>query len=123
MAFDRLATGECFRKAQSSRLAGKMADRREALDARRETFGELSSLALELLNGVGHNPIAGHTTASTLHSKHYPPTYRLPMAQLLGALTQDEDPPGARQPIREVSQCYRYEHDVKGSAGSRRAPA
>lgn len=94
MAFDRLATGESFRKAQSSRLAGKMADRREALDARRETFGELSSLALELLNGVGHNPIAGHTTASTLHSKHYPPTYRLPMAQLLGALTQDEDPPG-----------------------------
>src|SRR5688500_210530 len=45
-AFDRLiATGERVRKAQTSHGAGKMADIRGALDARREALSHLSDLA------------------------------------------------------------------------------
>src|SRR5438552_2059905 len=48
-AFDRLiATGGRFHKAQSSRLAGKLADMRQALDARREALTHLSDLANSL---------------------------------------------------------------------------
>ena len=56
-AFDRLiATGQRFRQAQSSRLAGKAADMRGPLDARRESLSELSDLATALLRDAGHNP-------------------------------------------------------------------
>src|SRR5216683_690613 len=56
-AFDRLiASGEHFHKAQSSRLAGKLADMRTALDTRREALTQLSDLATSLLRDAGHNP-------------------------------------------------------------------
>ncbi len=55
--FDRLiATGQRFRKAQTSGLAGKVAEMRGALDARREALSDLSRLATELLRDAGHNP-------------------------------------------------------------------
>jgi hypothetical protein len=55
--FDQLiVSGERFHKAQSSRLAGKLADMREALDARREALAQLSDLATSLLQEAGHNP-------------------------------------------------------------------
>src|SRR3954466_9528121 len=42
-AFDRLlAAGDQFRKAQAAQLAGKHADLRGSLDARREALGELT---------------------------------------------------------------------------------
>ena len=55
-AFDRLiATGERFRQVQTSRTARKIADMREALDARRQELSTLSDLATALLSDAGHN--------------------------------------------------------------------
>src|SRR6267378_4268497 len=54
-AFDRLiATGQRFRKAQTSGLAGKVAAMRGALDARREALSDLAHLATALLSDAGH---------------------------------------------------------------------
>jgi hypothetical protein len=56
-AFDRLiASGERFHKVQTSRSAGKVADMREALDARREALTHLTDLATSLLRDAGPNP-------------------------------------------------------------------
>src|SRR6476620_8060357 len=62
-AFDRLiATGQRFRQAQTSSRAGKIADMREALDARREVLLHLSDLAAALLRDAGSSP-----TPETIH--------------------------------------------------------
>jgi len=54
-AFDRLLmAGEQFRNAQAAQLAGKSADLRGPLDARREALGELTKLAAEVLRDAGH---------------------------------------------------------------------
>src|SRR5258706_10658497 len=56
-AFDRLiASGERFHRAQASPLAGRVANLRGALDARREALTHLSGLATSLLRDAGHNP-------------------------------------------------------------------
>src|SRR5882672_5457814 len=56
-AFDRLiASGERFHKAQASRVGGKIADMRSALDARSKALSELSDLATSFLLDAGHNP-------------------------------------------------------------------
>src|SRR6266850_6614275 len=56
-AFEQLiASGERFHKAQTSRHAGKVADMRTALDARREALRHLSDLATSVLRDAGHNP-------------------------------------------------------------------
>ncbi len=56
-AFDRLiASGERFHRAQASPVAGKLANLRGALDARREALTHLSDLATSLLRDAGHNP-------------------------------------------------------------------
>src|SRR5688500_1191742 len=48
--FDQLlASGERFHKAQTSRSAGKVADMRAAMDARRESLSELSEIAASIL--------------------------------------------------------------------------
>jgi hypothetical protein len=94
-AFDRLiATGERFRKAQSSRLAGKMADMREALDERREALAELTSLATELLNDVGHNPSPDTIRRITSTLEAMSASISLSDGPTPGRLTQDVDPPG-----------------------------
>ena len=90
--FDELvATGQRFRKAQSS---GKMVNMREALDARREALSHLSDLATEILLEAGHNPSLDTlrritTTLEALSS--YSSTSDGPSA---GRLTEDVDPPG-----------------------------
>src|SRR5882724_13294661 len=62
-AFDRLiATGQRFRQAQISSRAGRVADMREALDARREALSHRSDLATALLRAAGSSP-----TAETIH--------------------------------------------------------
>src|SRR5919204_1830006 len=54
-AFDRLmAAGDDFRKAQAAQLAGKSADLRAPLEARREALGELTKLAADVLREAGH---------------------------------------------------------------------
>src|SRR5207244_10899402 len=54
-AFDRLlAAGEQFRRAQAAQLAGKSADLRASLDARRDALAELTRQAAEILHDARH---------------------------------------------------------------------
>lgn len=94
-AFDELlAAGQRFHKAQTSSLAGKVADMRGALDARREALAQLSDLATELLTEGGHNPgletIRRVSTTLEAISAHA----SVSDGPALGRLTQDVDPPG-----------------------------
>ena len=94
-AFDRLiATGQNFRRAQSSRLAGKVADMREALDARREALSELSTLATTVLRDAGHNPTSDMVRRVTTTLEAMSAYASLPDDLAPGRLTQDVDPPG-----------------------------
>jgi hypothetical protein len=94
-AFDRLiATGQNFRKAQSSRHAAKITDMREALDARREALSHLSHLATELLRDAGHNPSPETIRRITTTLEAISAYVSLPDAPPAGRLTQDVDPPG-----------------------------
>jgi type IV secretory pathway VirB10-like protein len=89
--FDELiATGQRFRKAQTS---GKVANMREALDARREALSNLSDLATEILRDAGHNPSLDtlRRITATLEALSASTTSEGPMP---GRLTQDVDPPG-----------------------------
>jgi hypothetical protein len=83
-----LAAGRRFRKAQTS---GKIADMRDALQARSEALVGLSDLATSLLSEAGHNPSSDMirritTTLEALSALSDGPT--------LGRLSQDVDPPG-----------------------------
>ena len=91
-AFDELiATGQRFRKAQ---VAGKMANMREALDARREALSELSDLATKVLRDAGHNPSLDtlRSVGTTLEALSVATS--LSDGPTLGQLTADIDPPG-----------------------------
>ena len=95
VAFDRLlAAGQRFHKAQASGLAGKVADLRGSLDARREALLRLSELAESLLSDAGHNPspdtIRRVTTTLEAVSAHASASD----GPTLGRLSQDVDPPG-----------------------------
>jgi hypothetical protein len=90
--FDELiATGQRFRKAQTS---GKMVNMREALDARSEALSHLSDLANETLSDAGHNPSVDvlRRIATTLEALSVATS--LSDRQTLGRLTEDIDPPG-----------------------------
>src|SRR5215470_10147083 len=95
VAFDRLLTaGELFRNAQAAQLAGKSADLRGPLDARREALGELTKLAAEILHEAGHpsSPEMMRRIMTTLEALA---TYgNHPGAPPAGRLTADIDPPG-----------------------------
>jgi hypothetical protein len=94
-AFDRLmVTGERFRKAQTSRGAGKLADMREALDARRDALTHLSDLATEVLQDAGHNPSPDTIRRITTTLEALSAYASLPSGPRHGRLTQDVDPPG-----------------------------
>lgn len=94
-AFDRLiATGQDFRRAQVSRLAGKAADLRAPLDARREVLSELSSLATALLGDAGHNPTLDMVRRITTTLEGVSAYASLPDDLAPGRLTHDVDPPG-----------------------------
>ena len=94
-AFDRLLeSGGRFHKAQASRLAGKLADMRTALDARREALTTLADLADSLLRDAGHNPSPDtiHRITTTLEAiSAYASRSDAPRP---GRLTHDVDPPG-----------------------------
>ena len=91
-AFDELiATGQRFRKAQTS---GKMPNMREALDARRYALAHLSDLAGAILHHAGNNPSLDtlrriSTTLEALSAYASQTDGPTP-----GRLTQDIDPPG-----------------------------
>ena len=94
-AFDRLIdAGERFRKAQASQLAGKSADLRGPLEARRAALSELTRLAAGVLRHAGHNatPDLMRRVTTTLEALS---TYGAhPDAPPAGRLTDDVEPPG-----------------------------
>ncbi len=94
-AFDHLlAVGEKFRKAQASQLAGKTADLRGPLDARREALSELAKVAGGLLRELGYttSPDMMRRINTTLEAMA---TYGShPEGPKAGRLTNDVDPPG-----------------------------
>jgi hypothetical protein len=93
-AFDQLiATGKRFGQRQASRLAGKVADMRESLDARREVLSHLSDLATALLRDAGHNPTLDTMRRITTTLEAMSAYALLPDGPTPGRLTQDLDPP------------------------------
>ena len=90
--FDRLiAAGNRFRKAQTG---GKVADMREALDARREALLRLSDLATEVLQDAGHNPSLDTLRRITTTLEAVSAYAVLPDGLSAGRLIKDVDPPG-----------------------------
>jgi hypothetical protein len=94
-AFDRLMEAcERFRKAQAAQLAGKAADLRAPLEARRAALSELTKLAADVLRDAGHNasPEMMRRITTTLEAlATYGAGTDGPTA---GRLSDDVDPPG-----------------------------
>jgi len=91
-ALDELiATGKRFRP--SSRRAGKVADMRESLDARRQALVQLSDLATELLRDAGHNPSQETIRRVTTTLEALSAYALLSGGPTPGRLTNDVDPP------------------------------
>lgn len=94
-AFDKLlAAGQRFHKAQTSSLAGKVADMRGALEARRDALAHLSDLATSLLSDAGHNPSLETIRRITTTLEAISALASVSDGPTLGRLTQDVDPPG-----------------------------
>jgi DNA repair exonuclease SbcCD ATPase subunit len=94
-AFDRLiASGERFHKAQASPSAGKLANLRGALDARREALTQLSDLATSLLRDAGHSPSLDTVRRITTTLEAMSVYASRSDAPPPGRLTHDVDPPG-----------------------------
>jgi hypothetical protein len=89
-----LAAGQRFRKAQTSSLAGKVADMRGSLEARRKALTELSDLAASLLSDAGHNPSPDTIRRITTTLEAISAYASLSDGPSLGRLSQDVDPPG-----------------------------
>jgi hypothetical protein len=93
--FDRLiASGERFHKAQTSRSAGKVADMREALDARREALTHLADLATSLLQAADHTPSVETIRRITTTLEGLSAYASRSDGPRPGRLTNDVDPPG-----------------------------
>ena len=122
-AFDRLfAAGEQFRNAQAAQLAGKSADLRGPLDARREALGELTKLAAEILREAGHpsSPEMMRRIMTTLEALA---TYgNHPGAPPAGRLTADIDPPGFEALAALVPAGTHRSGAAKGQAAPRVIP-
>src|SRR5215813_2991680 len=94
-AFDKLlAAGQRFRQSQTSASAGKIADVRNALDARREALSDLSDLAAGLLRAAGHNPTLDMIRRIITTLEAVSANASLSEGPTLGRLTHDVDPPG-----------------------------
>jgi hypothetical protein len=94
-AFDRLiAAGEKFRGAQAAQLAGKAADLRGPLDARREALSELARVAAGVLKSIGHNASPDITRRVTTTLEALATYGSHPDAPRAGRLSDDIDPPG-----------------------------
>jgi hypothetical protein len=94
-AFEQLmAAGKQLLEAQTAKLAGRQADLRALLDARREALSELSQLAGVLLQEGGHSPTPDkmRRIAATLAAISANPN--IPGDVRPGRLVGDVDPPG-----------------------------
>ena len=93
-AFDQLmATGKRLRPAPKLRVAGKIADMRDSLDARREALVQLSELATELLHDAGSNPSPDTLRRVTTTLEGFSAFALLRDGPTPGRLSQDLDPP------------------------------
>jgi hypothetical protein len=94
-AFDELlAAGERFRQAQASGLAGKKADMRGPLNARREALSHLSDLTNALLRDAGHNPTPDTLNRIITTLEAVSAYASLSDGPTPGRFTRDVDPPG-----------------------------
>jgi hypothetical protein len=94
-AFDRLIeTGEQFRRAQASQLAGKSTDIKGPLDARRAALTDLARLAATTLEQAGSTATPDHMRRLTSTLEALSAYGALPDAPRAGRLTDDVDPPG-----------------------------
>ena len=95
IAFDRLLdAGERFRNAQTAQLAGKSADLRAPLEARRVALSELSTHAAKILaeGGNAATPDTMRRVTTTLEALS---TYAgIPDTPIPGRLMDDVQPPG-----------------------------
>ena len=89
-----LAAGQRFHKAQTSGLAGKVANMRGSLEARRSALAELSDLAASLLSDAGHNPSLDMIRRVTTTLEAISAYASASDGPTLGRLSQDVDPPG-----------------------------
>jgi hypothetical protein len=114
-AFDTLiAAGDRFREAQSAQLAGRSADMRGPLDARREALSELTRLAAGVLRHAGHSPtpdMARRITTTLEALATYGSHQGAPPA---GRLTDDIDPPGFEALAALVPQMARAKKGTDG---------
>jgi hypothetical protein len=94
-AFEKLlATGERFRQAQASRLAGRNADLHRLLNERREELSSMARLAVDILqkaSGAAPPGVMRRVTASLEALSAYGAVEGAPRA---GRLVEDVDPPG-----------------------------
>jgi len=91
-AFDTLlAAGQRFHKAQT---AGKVADMRGALEARREALTNLADLAASVLTDAGHNPSGDTIRRITTTLEALSAYASVSDGPTLGRLSEDVDPPG-----------------------------
>jgi hypothetical protein len=89
-----LEAGQRFRKAQTAQLAGKAADLREPLEARRAALADLSTRAAKILTDAGSaaTPDTMRRVTTTLEALS---TYAgIPDTPQPGRLTDDVQPPG-----------------------------
>jgi hypothetical protein len=93
--YDRLMqTGGQFREAQAAQLAGKPADVRRPLQARREALADLARLAAELLKEASHPPSPDTMRRVTTTLEALSTLSDIPNGPRGGQLTDDVDPPG-----------------------------
>lgn len=120
IAFDRLLdAGERFRKAQTAQLAGKSADLRAPLEARRAALAELSAHAARQLADAGNTgaPDTMRRITTTLEALS---TYAgIPDTPQGGRLVDDVQPPGFEALAALVPQSGRSE---RGSGPTRIIP-
>lgn len=94
-AWDRLmASAERFKEAQAAQLAGKSADMRGPLDARREALSSLAKAAVKVLHDAGHSGTSDVLRRVTTTLEALATYGAHPDAPPAGRLTDDVDPPG-----------------------------
>lgn len=128
-----IASGERFRKAQAAQLAGKAADLRGPLDARREALSELTTLAARVLREQGSNPAPDIMRRVTTTLEALATYGSHPDAPRAGRLSDDIDPPGfevlaalvpqvgrSRRPAGDPPRVIPFQHKTREARTSRK---
>ena len=89
-----MASGEQFRDAQAAQLAGRSADIRKPLEARRKALADLAQAAAGVLKDASHQPTPDTMRRVTTTLEALSTLASVPDAPRGGQLTDDVDPPG-----------------------------